>query len=136
MHLAPASLISMVILLTGCPQSTAIWLKPGSTRDSLAFVISDKRGGERPIAFGVLRIEPCEASNRPVWLIWDSLGAWTKVREVEYGRLPEHFGEQEPAHSLEPGCYRALISGIGRLEFKVTAAGAVSEVPKEVDRDQ
>ena len=122
------------LFLTACPQRTAIWLKPGSTRDSLRFIISDKRGGERILAFGGLRVEPCEASNRPVWVIWDSLGAWTRVREVLYGEAPEHFVEDAPAVPLEPGCYLASILGIGRIEFKVTSAGGVSEVAKEGDR--
>lgn len=123
-------LVLAMVCLTACPQRTAIWLAPGSTRDSLRFLISDRRGGEKVIRPAILRFEPCHASNLPVWVIWDSLGASTPVREIVYGTRPPHFGENEPAKPLAAGCYRVGITGTGWVEFKITESGDAVETTK------
>jgi hypothetical protein len=127
--------LSVLLLpLNGCPQKTAIWVRPDSRPDSLVFGLGKARGHEEAFQFLILRVDHCEAPGRgsylatPLWLIDDPLDG--SVREpyptrIRYGFAPPGFHEEAPAASLSPGCYVASIIGTGRTAFRVDSTGAI-----------
>lgn len=116
--------------MVGCPQRTAIWLAADSAPNRPVFLIADRRGGDGDVAIRVLRVDACtplDTARSPLWGIADAQGAGN-LRRVEYGVVPPGWSSFAGPRRLSPGCYRATISGSGRVEFQVEPDGDVREL--------
>ena len=134
--------VSATLLLTACPQNSAVWIQPGSTQDHVAFVVSGApRGSRKPIPYaGVFRVDRCgsrpDYSSEPVWGIYPTLEATdTGLHEIVYGELPPGYEAMVNRAGLPgpltPGCYLVTMSGTGRMSFDVLPNGTVVERPAE-----
>jgi len=129
-----ALLVVGILALTGCPQRTAIWIVPGSTRDSLVFALGDRRGHEHSFQWG-LRVDRCEDPGRgyyagkALWSAWvDHSKIWHWPTRVTYGVAGEGIEEPAPATLLSAGCYLASTNGTGDVAFTVDSTGGVVEL--------
>ncbi len=133
--LSPVLAAFLVLIGTGCPMRSAIWVLPGSTNTHLEFGISDKRLGTRSIHWGVLSVWNCQTSSaeRPH-------AFWTLSRipefensewptRVTYGVVPLGFTSDREPETLGPGCYEAAIVGTGVVKFVIDTSGAIHELP-------
>lgn len=117
----------LLLLLTACPQETAVWVAPGSTARNLTFVLGHKPGRERRIS-AFLRVERCGDYARygynreAMWLVQ------VDTSRVTYGQPGPAAREDMQARPLVPGCYHAHVSGTGQTAFTVDSAGAVTEL--------
>ena len=120
--------LATAVFLLGCPQRTAVWLEPGSSRSTLAFVISNRRGNTNGIGIEGLRVDRCDANvdAPPQWMIVGTYGT-ASAHRIRYGQLPEGFSTARQPEALSTGCYRVTISGTGRLRFDVRSDGSVVE---------
>ncbi len=124
------ALSMLFMLVSACPQRTAIWIEAGSEASHLTFRIADRRGGDRAVSVGVLVVTSCSAEddNRAsaVWIIEPTEGT-QHLQRVVYGSAPNGFVSSLGPKPLTPGCYRAAISGTGRSVFVVHEDGTVKE---------
>lgn len=120
---------TLALLLTACPQKTAVWVRSGSTPEELVFEFGTARGEKGLVDVGVVRVERC-ASSSPTsvaaWVVWPTSGT-VAMSEIRYGAVPQGFAAQGPAQSLTTGCYSVVISGTGRTTFTVDSLGIISE---------
>jgi hypothetical protein len=138
-----ALLCAGLVVLSGCPQQTALWIEPGSTAEHLVFGISNVRGGTTAIQITVLRIDRWDVQSGGYLLHW-GYGAGGGIvpdgsTRIMYGVMP---GDAEPlegapaeAPPLQEGCYLAYDTGTGRAVFLVDAAGRVFELAWSDCRD-
>jgi len=120
----------LVLGLTACPQRAHLWIEPNSRTDHLRFQIGRSEGQPAAISIGVFRVDPCSApeGTRPAWVVEGD----TEIDMIEYGRIPPGFSEIQAPAVLDPGCYRATVSGSpGVTTFSVDTNGIVRE---HVDR--
>jgi hypothetical protein len=116
----------------GCPRKTSIWVEPGSTLRRLEFGISSRRGGDRPVDWGGLRVYACSGTDYgPTGAAW-AVGPFRQIQRwpvrVQYGVPPEGFQTVQGPEPLRPGCYRALVAGTGLTQFIVREDSSVIEV--------
>lgn len=127
-----AMLIGGVLMVSGCPQESAVWLAPGSTATHLVFMIGRDRGDEDgSTSVTTFDVTTCSDPDRTYanryWGI-ERGGNDLPLHVVQYGIVPKGFGQHHPALPLTPGCYRVRLSGTGRLKFNVSRDGSVAEV--------
>jgi hypothetical protein len=131
-----ALLCAGLVVLSGCPQQTALWVEPGSTAERLVFGVSRVRGGSEPIQITLLRIDRFEVESGEYVLHWGYGAGGGIVPEgalrIVYGDMPVDaeplMGAALEAPRLVEGCYLAYDSGTGRSVFVVDAAGRVLEL--------
>jgi hypothetical protein len=126
--------LALLIGVVACPQVGYLWLVPGATRDSVVVAWGSKAGREGRLAVAGIQFYQCGDTtltrDSSTWIAYSELGSDTTITRIEYGRLPQGWGERHPAIPLTPGCYTARIGASpGRVSFKVDSTGAVSEVP-------
>lgn len=123
------SVLPLLVLLTACPQKTAIWVRQGSTVHHLEFMLSDRIGGSRPISLHYLEIYRCfprGAQPRDTMWVLDGDGG-TEARSIVYGVAPPGFTEPVRARPLGTGCYDVRTDGTGRTRFVVETNGSVRQ---------
>jgi hypothetical protein len=55
---------------------------------------------------------------------------------ITYGEVPIGFQEIKPAVPLErPGCYVAVISGLGVVGFRIDSSGGIAEMSEQEMRE-
>ncbi len=121
--------LSAIVLLTACPQRTAVWIGDGSTASDVVFRIADKRDGNGDVAIGVVRVYACDGSDSGGGAMWVAgpQGGTVSIHQIVYGELPPNWESDQGPKALTPGCYRVASSGTGRTEFVVGADGTVTE---------
>jgi hypothetical protein len=125
----------LLLLLTGCPQESYIWVEPGSRATNLVFRFSDRKGGSDSAMVGSLIVERCDRpgdwSPRLMWGAAPVAADYTPPVRVTYGVMPAGYGplmkQPDSVPRLTPGCYFAGVSGMGQVTFDVTASGLVLE---------
>jgi hypothetical protein len=125
--LNPGLAVVLLLLLTGCPQETAVWVAEGSTTDDLTLVFGRKRGRERTIS-GFVRVDRCDDANRSGY---DGRALWlvsVDTSRITYGVTGPGASEQMKAERLTPDCYFVSMSGTGSTSFVVDSTGGVTEL--------
>ena len=124
--------VSATLLLTACPQNSAVWIQPGSTRDHLVFQLSgDHRSRPQTVYSGSIRVERClTASETRPDLMWGAAPRNTAVlTSITYGVMPAGYeplmNQPSKAKVLTPGCYFVGTSGSGNLKFDVLPSGDI-----------
>jgi len=124
----------LLLLLAGCPQRTAIWVVPGSTRDSLVFALGARRGHEKSFQW-LIRVDRCEDPGRgyykgdALWTAWvDHSKFWKWPTRVTYGVAGKGIEVLDSVKPLTVGCYLATTNGTGDIAFVIDSAGAVTEL--------
>jgi hypothetical protein len=134
--------ISVLVLYTalaGCSRQTSIWVREGSSADSLVFELGRKRGRAVPIAMGFIRVDRCESLRASPGVIPPvSQAAWVlegipqqaaEISSVRYGAAVPGYRELQPPAALErSGCYVVAISGTGETGFKIDPSGRITEL--------
>lgn len=131
--------IGLVVLLllvtTGCPQQTAVWLAEEATLDRPLFSLGQTPGVSEPIHITVARVDECPVADSGE-LPSENVASWMVVREsgapaittIQYGVVPEGFSETVQAAPLRAdGCYVLHISGTGALRFRIDGQGRLVE---------
>lgn len=122
-------LLSALLLVTGCPRRSAVWVVPGSTAERLEFGIGPARGDSTPIHLGGFRVYRCDGPSAGAGALWtvgvESADA-PRLNRIRYGTIPPGYEGLEPV-PLEAGCYRAAIGGTGTTRFVVYEDGNVTE---------
>jgi hypothetical protein len=117
----------LLLLLTGCPQETAVWIAEGSTAADLTLVFGRKRHRERRIS-AVVRVERCDDANRGSY---DGKALWlvsVDTSHITYGVAGPGVSEEMKASPLTPDCYFVSMSGTGSTSFVVDSTGGVTEL--------
>jgi hypothetical protein len=84
--------VALVLLagVGGCPQRTAVWVEQGSTAPRVVFGVAEKRGGTRPVAVGVLRVQQCGGPTSGSGAWWAPARAQTVcAKSSMVRRLPD-----------------------------------------------
>ncbi len=111
----------------GCVAQNVIAVAPGSTRDSLVFVVRGAKVGASPnLVFG-LGVVRC-ADDRPMWII-AAEGSRLMPDSLRYGEPVPGFALRAGPEPLGPDCYRAVASGAVPLRFVVDPAGGIRTQP-------
>ena len=115
-----------------CSQESAIWLAPNATADHLVFLVGHRRGdtgGSEAVT--TLDVTTCADTDRThsdhFWGIYRGSND-IPLHVVQYGIAPRGFNQNHTALPLIPGCYRARVSGTGRVRFMVSRNGQVTEL--------
>jgi hypothetical protein len=119
------------------PQANELWIEPGSTADSLVFGIGKKRGGDPVDQFGVLRVYPCEGNqvgSGANWVLFQQEEG-PAVRYVVYGVTPPRYRTGEGPLPLNTGCYQAIATTGGIVEFNVLPNRTIKEVDPRIRWD-
>lgn len=116
--------------LAGCPNRTAVWIRPNSTAAHLEFVFGRETGHQARIRFYSLRIQGCGSPSptdtTTFWMIGEpATGKPSYPSSVEYGVVPAGFEEMVSSAPLRPGCYMARTGGSGSVRFVVAADGGI-----------
>jgi hypothetical protein len=101
-----------------------IALAPGSTPDSLVFVISGAAVGAPPKLLYGLSVTHC-GDEVPMWTIAAD-GTRLMPDTVRYGELVPGFVPRAGPEPLGPACYRAIASGAPPLRFAIDTAGRIT----------
>lgn len=120
---------SLLLILTACPQRTAVWVDQGSTASHLVLRIADRRGGSGKVAIGVVRVYQCGGPSTgagAAWVVGPQNGT-ANVQQIVYGETPPGFVSDQGPQPLKAGCYHVNVSGTGTTEFQVEANGTVTE---------
>ena len=117
------------LTLVACPQNEMVWVEHGSTQTHLVFGFGTRpdRGPLRE--FHVLRVFRCEGPASGLGAAW-VIGAAPDAKPVPhlvYGQHPPpgYYADQGP-EPLSPGCYRAVATTGGMVEFQVGRGGVVT----------
>ena len=115
--------IGACILLTGCPQKTAVWLAPKSAANALTLRFGEERGKLQSVAVGSVQVYRCAdqqsaTSAEKMWAV-RAIDTAKSIDHVEYGIAPVGYHVDEGPRRLEPGCYVVQISGTGRTRFRI-----------------
>ena len=127
------SLILTTVLLTACPQRTAVWIESGSTSNHLVIDLGSKRGSLGDADIGVVRVHRCDASptgSGAAWVVGPN-GGTARFSRLVYGETPSGFISSQGPTPLVAGCYRVEISGTGQAAFYVGRDGTVTERQRE-----
>lgn len=121
--------------MTGCrSQTNELWIEPGSTADHLVLGIGRTRGGDAIDQFGVLRVYECDGAQVGAGAMWvlsqDEQGP--AVQRVIYGEAPPGYHSEQGPHPLVIGCYQAISTTGGIVEFNVLPDGSIQEVDPRV----
>lgn len=117
------------LLLSACPERSAVWVETGSTAGHLVIGIGTTPHGPPPANLYGLTVVRCGEENRlPASAVWTIARAKESPvpGRVLYGSTPPGFETRVPAQAITPGCYRIQDSGSGRTIFDVATNGAVS----------
>lgn len=125
-------LVPMLLVLTGCPQRTEIWVPPGATVRTLVFEFGKKRGVVERVALGSLVVTACKSGARPdrpviAWFI-RAHDEPLMTDHVRYGDAPSGFDVRNGAAELTTGCYDVRITGTGETRLRVDANGRITDL--------
>lgn len=123
------AIVACTIVVSACPEETAIWIQPGSTVGHLVFDIGRDRGQREAVGIGVLIVETCSSDDYHGVIMWGmtGIGGTAYTDRAVYGVPSPGFATSYEKHALTPGCYVALISGTGRVRFDVRRNGMIVE---------
>jgi hypothetical protein len=130
-----ATVMLGALMLTACPQKTAVWIPGGSSIGSLVLRFGPERGRDGDVALDVVRIYKCAdsagvggaaADRGAMWVLY-AADRGQMVSSLRYGETPVGFRSAVGPVPLAPGCYIAQISGTGRTRFRVGSNGGVSD---------
>lgn len=106
-----------------CGIENRIRVAPGSTRDSLVFIIESADGtSARGLIYG-LSVLGC-GDDRTLWVIAAD-GSRTMPDRVRYGQLVPGFSIRAGPESLQAGCYKAVVSSANPFAFDVSPFGDI-----------
>jgi hypothetical protein len=123
-------LACLVVLLTACPQKTAVWISRGATAANLVFHFGKEPGKEAPVAVGGVHVRTCADSvggysdTAAMWAMY-ALDHARMLSAVQYGGVPDGFRSTVGPVALQQGCYFVEISGTGRTRFAVRSDDSV-----------
>lgn len=113
----------MIATLAACAAENRIRIAPGSTRDSLVFVIEGADGtATHGLIYG-LSVLRC-GDDHALWMIAAD-GSRTLPDRLRYGQLLPGFSIRAGPEPLGQGCYKAVVSEAKPLQFDVNPFGAV-----------
>jgi hypothetical protein len=131
--------VALCLSAFGCtPQANALWIETGSTADHLVFGIAQTRGGDPVHQFGVLRVYECDGpqiGNGAMWVLFQERQG-PAVRQVAYGETPPGYRSGQGPRPLVPGCYQAIATTGGMVEFTVTRDGRIVEAKPRIRWDR
>jgi hypothetical protein len=115
-----------VALATGnaCAPQNVIAVAPGSTPDSLVFVIRGAAVGAPPNLLYGLSVTRCRDAI-PLWTIAAD-GSRLMPDTLRYGRPVPGFVLRAGPEPLGPDCYRAVVSGAVPLRFAIDPEGRIT----------
>lgn len=109
---------------TACVHQNVIALAPGSTPDSLVFVIRGPVAGSSPSLLFGLSVTRCQ-DDLPMWTIAAD-GTRLMPDTLRYGELVPGFMLRVGPEPLPPNCYRAIASGAAPLQFEIDPSGTIT----------
>ncbi len=123
------------LVMTSCrSQANELWIEPGSTADHLVFGLRRSRGGGSVEQFGVLRVSACDGSQIGAGAMWvlsqDEHGP--AIQRVTYGEAPPGYRSEQGPRPIVPGCYQAVATTGGLVEFNVLADKTIEEVEPRI----
>jgi hypothetical protein len=133
-----------VVLVTGCPERSAIWIVGQAEPGRPVFGIGRTVRGEPILIYGLM-VWPCErfdgTARSTTWFLVSD-GPQRVVDRVTYGHVPAGYASTHymsraldstsVAPPLAPGCYLArLEASSGTVRFDVARDGSVLERPSE-----
>lgn len=107
-----------------CVHQNVIAVAPGSTPDSLVFVISGADVGSSPSLLYGLSVTRCE-DEIPMWTI-AATGTRLMPDTLLYGQPVPGFDLRAGPEPLPPDCYRAIASGAAPLRFAIDPDGRIT----------
>ncbi len=113
----------MATTLMACAIENRILVAPGSTRDSLVFIIEGADGTSAHGLIYGLSVLGC-GDDRALWVIAAD-GSRTMPVRVRYGQILPGFSIRAGPESLQPGCYKAVVSSANPFEFDVSPFGNI-----------
>jgi hypothetical protein len=118
-------------ILLGCPADVEVGIKPGSTIDSLTFIVS-RGASDQPTELSLFRVESCYSvfggTQERFWQL-EPLEHPSRVSELRYGATPPGYKMTVPTRDLKrDACYAALYAGKDELYFITTGVGGVRRV--------
>ena len=115
-----------VALATGnaCEPQNVIAIAPGSTPDSLVFVLRGAAVGASPKLLYGLSVTHC-GDEIPMWTIAAD-GTRLMPDTVRYGQLVPGFVLRAGPEPLPPACYRAVASGAAPIQFAIDPTGRIT----------
>lgn len=123
LYLRLCATVVLIATLTACAAENRIRVAPGSTRDSLVFLIDGADGtAAHGLVYG-LTVLRC-GDQLVLWTIAAD-GSRTIPDKVRYGQLVPGFSIRAGPEPLTQGCYQAIISSATPLSFDVDPFGAV-----------
>jgi hypothetical protein len=125
------ALVVFAVLLTGCPQQTAIWISKASTANRTVFGIGKKHGKPGGVSVHVIRVDRCGGKNYPkyddaLWVL-SAEGDGEGLKQLVYGETPSGYKVSHGPLPLTSGCYVAGLSGTGSVTFDVDERGLATE---------
>jgi hypothetical protein len=131
------------LALTACPRQGAVWIEGQAAPGRPVFGVGRTLRG--PATWlGYFIVAPCDSFDGSAgtarWQLVQN-GEPRAISRLTYGQVPDGYvatralSTERPrtavADPLGPGCYVAVMSGSGRVEFTVAADGSVLEVEHE-----
>ena len=109
---------------SACVHQNVIAVAPGSTPDSLIFVIRGPVAGSAPSLLYELSVTRCR-NDLPVWTI-SADGTRLMPDTLRYGQPVPGFMLRAGPEPLPPDCYRAIASGAAPLRFEIDPDGRIT----------
>jgi hypothetical protein len=125
----------LVCCAAGCrPQASVLWIEPNSTAEHLVFGIGETIGGQPVDQFGVLRVYGCDGPQVGTGAMWvlAQVMEGPPARRVAYGEPPPGYRSEQGPRPLVPGCYQAIATTGGIVEFYVLPTHAIREVEPRI----
>ncbi len=120
--LLQACAAAVLAICEGCVHKNVIELAPGSTPDSLFFVVSGRDAGDTPGPLPGFAVVRC-MDDQPMWIIVDQSGG-TTAGPTHVQASPDFVVSARP-EPLLPDCYKAIAPGAASLRFFVDLDGRV-----------
>lgn len=116
--------VGVLIVCGGCAYENVIGVAPGSTRDSLVFVLRGAKPGADPALVYGLGVVRC-SDERPMWLI-SAEGNRLLPDTVRYAQVVPGFILRAGPEPLVADCYKVVASGAASSRFVIDTKGAVA----------
>lgn len=98
-----SGLVTAAVILTGCPERTAVWLEEGQSIGDATFVLGRSSGSQASIPLRMARVDRCEdlvgpsfpPADQAVWAVLADEDP-PLLSSLRFGELPEGLREIAP----------------------------------------
>ena|ERR1041385_9191460 len=111
-------MLTVPVLLGGCPMNQVVWLEPSATRDHLVVLRGSKRGVPEALPLAGFDVRECglegnQDGPEALWAVRLDLSA-RPVKypsRIVYGTVPEGYVSAAPAKPIKGSCVRLVGAG-------------------------